>query len=217
MLLFKACTTADKEYTIKGIDVSRYQLDINWEGLVDDDVTFAYIKATEGRTYVDPKYAENREGADAAGIYAGAYHFVSYDVSGEAQAENFINTVEKKRGALPPAVDVEFYGKYSSHHPSAEKMYDVLDPLLEALEDRYGKKPIIYTNRYIYGTYISPRYEHYPIWISDKEMRQPLPDGKEWTICQYTFTGYSNNIANGEKYVDFNVFNGGKLAFRLFR
>ena len=34
----------------------------------------------------------------------GAYHFLSYDTPGASQADNFINTVNKKWGMLPQVV-----------------------------------------------------------------------------------------------------------------
>ena len=123
---------------------------------------------------------------------------------------------EKKRGMMPPAIDVEFYGIYNEKHPEHVKVYEVLDVMLELLEKRYDRKPIIYTNSYIYSSYISGRYDDYPVWISDPEISDTLPDGRDWLFCQYTFRGVSENIAGGEKYVDLNVFNGSEWEFRKY-
>ena len=92
-----------------------------------------------------------------------------------------------------------------------------MNVVLKRLEKYYHKTPIIYTNGHIYSKYISGHYDEYPIWISDPEMSEKLSDGRDWTFCQYTFKGYSKNVAGGEKYVDFNVFNGTKWDFRKFR
>ena len=80
----------------------------------------------------------------------GAYHFLSYDTSGRSQAENYIETVDKKWGMLPPVVDVEFYGDYTEVHPGKKKLRRILDTVLQELEAHYGMRPIIYTNTYIY-------------------------------------------------------------------
>ncbi|MCQ2545957.1 MAG: glycoside hydrolase family 25 [Clostridia bacterium] len=207
----------DNPYPVKGIDVSLYQKDINWEGLKDDDIAFAFIKATEGSNYVDENFRENWEGARKAGVPAGAYHFMSFETDAEDQAENFINTVPKKHGSLPPVVDVEFYGDYADDPPDRSQVCDRLDIILEMLEKRYHRKPIIYTNNHCYNLYLHNGYDDYPIWISDPSIPDSLPDGREWTFCQYTFKGLSENVAGGEKYVDFNVFNGSKWDFRKFR
>ena len=117
---------------------------------------------------------------------------------------------------LPPVVDVEFYGEYLKNHPSSEKVYNVLDTVLDMLEDRYGKKSIIYTNTHIYNMYISGRYDDYHIWISNPDIPAVLPDGRDWVFCQYTFRGISKYVAGGEKYVDMNVFNGNAWEFRKY-
>lgn len=207
----------ENPYPVRGVDVSVYQLDIDWEGLASEGIDFAFIKATEGSSHTDERFEENWEEAGDAGIKTGAYHFLSYDTPGESQAQNYIETVEKRLGSLPPVVDVEFYGDYHENHPSKEKMYEILDVVLEALEDRYGKRPLIYTNTYIYESYISGRYDDYEIWISDHDIPDTLPDGREWTFCQYTFRATSEHVAGGEKYFDMNVFNGSQWDFRWYR
>ena len=206
--------TAGEPYPVKGVDVSSYQLDIDWKGLEKEGYKFAFIKATEGSSHVDDRFEENWKNVRKTDIRAGAYHFLSYDTSGKSQAENFIKTVKKRHGMLPPAVDVEFYGEYEEVHPSKKKLRKVLDMVLQELEDHYGQKPVIYTNTYIYDTYISGRYDDYPIWISAHDLPESLPDGSNWTFCQYTFYGQSDSVGGGEKYVDLNVFNGNSWDLR---
>ena len=201
-------------YPVKGVDVSSYQKDIDWDGLEKEGFSFAFIKATEGSSHVDSRFSENWKNAGRTGMKIGAYHFLSYDTPGASQADNFINTVNKKWGMLPPVVDVEFYGRYLKKHPERDKMYEILDPVLEKLEKKYGHKPIIYTNTYIYNTYISGVYDNHPVWISNPDIPDALPDGREWFFCQYTFYGRSENVAGGEKYVDMNVFSGNEWEFR---
>ncbi len=206
--------TSENPYPVKGVDVSSYQLDIDWKGLESEGYKFAYIKATEGSSHVDERFGENWEEVNQTGIKAGAYHFLSYDTSGRKQAVNFMKTVKKKHGMLPPAVDVEFYGEYEKNHPSEKKLRKILDAVLEELEANYGQKPVIYTNSYIYTKYISGKYDDYPIWISSDDILSELPDGRSWTFCQYTFYGKSDSVAGGEKYVDLNVFNGSSWDLR---
>lgn len=209
-------TDPNDMYPVKGVDVSAYQKDIDWKGLEDEGIRFAFIKATEGSSHVDENFEYNWREANKTEMRVGAYHFMSYDTSGKMQADNFIKNVDKKWGMLPPAVDVEFYGAYTKDHPDPEKMYSILDVILKELEDRYKEKPIIYTNTYIYDNYISGRYDDYPIWISDHSIPQTLSDGRKWSFCQYTFRAVSKNVAGGEKYVDMNVFNGSRWEFRNY-
>ena len=208
--------TEETPYPVKGVDVSSYQLEIDWQGLEEEGYSFAFIKATEGSSLVDERFEYNWEEASSTGMKIGAYHFLSYDTSGRSQAENYIETVDKKWGMLPPVVDVEFYGDYTEVHPGKKKLRRILDTVLQELEAHYGMRPIIYTNTYIYEEYISGRYDDYDIWISAHDIPESLNDGREWTFCQYTFYGKSENVAGGEKYVDLNVFNGSSWEFRKY-
>lgn len=93
-----------------GIDVSRHQGRIDWGRVARDDISFAYIKATEGATFVDSRFAENWSNAEAAGLVRGAYPFFTLCADGEAQARNFLRVVPDDPDALPPAVDLELAG-----------------------------------------------------------------------------------------------------------
>src|SRR5262245_6179906 len=44
---------------VEGVDVSAHQGRIDWDALSRSNVRFAYIKATEGTNYVDPRFAAN--------------------------------------------------------------------------------------------------------------------------------------------------------------
>src|ERR1700689_5201313 len=99
-------------YHIHGIDVSKYQDFIDW-GMVKDmrvgdvQMSFAFIKATEGLGNEDAFFKRNWKKSGDAGISRGAYHSFLATKSGKAQAENFINSVELGPGDLPPVLDIE--------------------------------------------------------------------------------------------------------------
>ena len=57
---------------IKGIDVSNHQDRIDWSRVKADGISFAYVKASEGQTFVDPKYDAHVAGAKSVGIKTGA-------------------------------------------------------------------------------------------------------------------------------------------------
>ncbi len=99
-----------KEYSVKGIDISAYQGEIDWDVISGQDISFVFIKATEGSSFVDEKFAYNFEQAQKTSLDVGAYHFFSYDSNGETQAENFIKNEKAFRGMLPPVINLEFFG-----------------------------------------------------------------------------------------------------------
>ena len=156
-----------EQWELFGVDVSSYQGNVDWAVLAGQGVEFAFIKATEGSILQDRQFAANWAGAAEAGVRAGAYHFLSYDSPGDTQADNYIATVPVTEGALPPVVDIEFYGKYLEEPPEKAHVKAILDPLLERLEEHYGVKPILYVTYRSYYRYIAGGgYGDYPIWCS---------------------------------------------------
>ena len=87
------------QWEVFGVDASVYQGEVDWTVLAEQGVDFAFLKATEGSSLQDIRFARNWAGAQDAGIRVGAYHFFSYDSSGETQAENFISAVPAIPGA----------------------------------------------------------------------------------------------------------------------
>ena len=204
-----------EKYPVCGVDVSRYQGNIDWDVLASQNVTFAFIKATEGSSHQDPCFAYNWQEARKNGVYAGAYHFFSYESSGTTQAQNFIETVGNEEGTLPPVVDLEFYGDYYAEPASKQETRKILDELLNALEQHYGCKPIIYTTARAYYSYIlGGDYGQYPLWMRDTNMK-PIVKWKFWQYSdQGQLEGYDGVQSDSlEKYIDLNVYNGSYERF----
>ena len=195
-------------YSVRGIDVSHYQGDIDWDTLAGEDIRFAFIKATEGSSYVDDKFAYNYENAINTGLAVGAYHFFSFDSAGKTQAENFINTVDAYDGMLPPVIDLEFYGGKHENPPSKEGVLRELYDMISALEEHYGLKPIIYVTEETYEVYIAGGLKDYDIWIRNVITKPHLSDGRAWTLWQYTNRERLPGYSGEEKFIDMNVFAG---------
>ena len=198
----------DEKNSTVGVDVSSYQAEINMNELKEQNIKFIYIKATEGSTGQDDRFAENWENAKKAELLSGAYHFFSYDSEGRTQAENFIRTVGTDlKGRLLPAVDVEYYGDKEQNPPEKEDVIRELRIYLEMLEEEYGVKPLIYTRSDIYEKYIKGEFDEYKIWISSlyTPLRWNYKD--DWYIWQYLNRGELEGYTGGEKYIDLNVLN----------
>ena len=196
---------SDAEYPVRGVDVSHYQGDIDWQVLASQDIDFAFIKATEGSTYVDENFAKNYENAQKTHLRVGAYHFFSFDSSGEKQSENFIKTVDTYDDMLPPVVDLEFYGDKAKDPPKREDVNRELDVFIDRIEEHYGMAPVIYTTEKEYKMYLSEGYEDCDIWIRDVVFSPKLSDGREWTFWQYTNRERLSGYSGKEEYIDMNV------------
>ncbi|HOP09934.1 MAG TPA: GH25 family lysozyme [Oscillospiraceae bacterium] len=207
--------TAQK-YSVRGVDVSSYQGEIDWETLAGQDIQFAFIKATEGSSYADAYFADNYKQAAAYGLRVGAYHFFSYDSSGGTQADNFIKTVPIIENMLPPVVDVEFYGDKEKNPPDAETVETELTALLQKLEAYYGLKPILYATEKSYQLYIADRFDGYDIWIRNVITTPTLSDNRDWTFWQYTNRERLDGYRGDEKYIDMNVFYGSAEEFESY-
>ena len=198
------------KYKMNGIDVSRYQGDIDWEIIEGQGIDFAFIKATEGSSHIDPCFEKNWEEAEQTSIFPGAYHFFSFDSNGDAQAQHFIGTVKSLRGKLPPVVDVEYYGDKENNPPSKKEVQGQLKVMFEELEEYYHVKPVIYTTYKAYHDFIKGEFTEYPLWI--RNVYYP-PVFINWTFWQYTDKAVLDGYQGSEKYIDRNVFYGSKDEF----
>ncbi|KAF7320628.1 Secreted hydrolase [Mycena chlorophos] len=95
----------------QGIDVSDYQTNIDWTTVKNNGVTFAYIKATEGTSFISDEFSSQYTGATNAGLIRGGYHFAHPDESsGATQASFFLAHGGGWSGdgiTLPGALDIE--------------------------------------------------------------------------------------------------------------
>ncbi len=204
------------KYPVRGVDVSSYQGEIDWQLLSQQGISFAFIKATEGSSYVDPCFEKNYTEAAETSLRIGAYHFFSFDSPGKTQAENFIAQVSPTDNMLPPVVDVEFYGDKQKNPPEPAAVRQQLDVFLQELEACYGMKPILYSTEEAYDLYLAGHYGDYDIWFRDVIRNPSLSDGRQWTFWQYTNRGRLEGYVGPETYIDLNVFCGTLEEFEVY-
>lgn len=207
---------SEEAYPVRGVDVSSYQGEIDWEVLSGQGIQFAFVKATEGSGFIDSRFAYNYVEARENGLRTGAYHFFSYDSPGVTQAENFIRTVERTEKMLPPVIDIEFYGDKEENPPEREVVQKELDAMIEKLEGHYGVKPVLYATEASYTLYLAGAYEGYDIWIRNVVTTPTLSDDREWTFWQYTNRARLEGYRGEEQYIDLNVFYGDAKAFETY-
>lgn len=203
-------------YPVRGVDVSHYQGEIDWKTLCGEGIDFAFIKATEGSSFVDDKFLYNFTEAQKCDVAVGAYHFFSFDSSGKAQAQNFINTVEAFSGMLAPVIDIEFYGAYAYTPKEKEAVKAELYDMISALEEHYGLSPILYATEQAYDFYLAQDYAEYDIWIRNVIKKPSVKDGRNWTFWQYTNRERLPGYSGKEEYIDMNVFSGTKEEFSAY-
>jgi lysozyme len=191
------------DQTIDGIDVSHWQGAIDWRAVRGGGIDFAFIKATEGGTYTDPKFATNWAAAADAGITRGAYHYFRPNVDAVKQAEHFLRVTRLGPGDLPAVLDVE-----TSDGLAGDALLRAIRGWLETVERATGKRPIVYTYPDFWNRYVSASPGPYALWIASYGRDQPLmPIGwSDWTFWQSSATGRVPGIQGD---VDLDHFRGG--------
>ncbi len=187
-------------YDVHGIDVSHHQGSIDWQAVAGDDVAFAFIKATEGGDYVDPRFEENWVGSAKAGIRRGAYHFFTQCRTGAVQADNFVRTVPKDPRALPHVIDVEHMGP-CKQNPQMQNVVGEITIFLNRLEAHYGRRPLIYTTREFHDAYLKNQFPDDDFWIRSL-IFPPRFRKTQWIVWQYHNRGRRAGIVGP---VDLNV------------
>lgn len=205
-------------YPIAGIDVSSHDhavRDINWPGVAASGVRFAYVKATEGTTYVNPYFASDYQAARRAGLYVGAYAYGRPDLGNPVgQADHFISQFRwtPDTRTLVPFLDLEWpYGgikKNSCWGLSPRQMTTWIRAFLSRVEARIGRPPMIYTNTYWWNpcTGRDASFGRYPLDIAAYTSTPPtLPAG--WS--RFAIWQYAPGNPNRAGVYDRDVINGG--------
>ncbi|TFY60014.1 hypothetical protein EVG20_g7581 [Dentipellis fragilis] len=189
----------DKRADPEGIDVSGYQPSVNWNTVKANGVTFAYIKATESTSYINPSFSSQYTGATNAGIIRGGYHFAHPDTSsGAAQAKYFLahgGGWSSDGRTLPGALDIEYNPNGATCYGlSASAMVSWIRDFSNTYEAATGRYPVIYTTTDWWTTCTgnSPAFASTnPLWIARYSSSiGTLPAGWSYTtFWQYADSG----------------------------
>ncbi len=205
------------DYPIHGIDVSKFQGDIDWNAVAGSGVKFAWIKATEGGDNADARFQANWTGAKAAGVPRGAYHFVYWCRPPMEEMANFEQNAPVEGDALPPVLDVEATptSKTCHRHLTQEDAIAEMKVMLDEMERHYGKRPIIYTTVDFYQAILSDgAFMDYPIWVRSVKYQPSVKYGpRPWHFWQYQSDG---SIAGIQVHVDRDAFFGTQKQWEAF-
>ncbi len=185
---FTAFAMSPSSETIyRGIDVSKWQGNINFYSVRDSGVEVVYIKSSQGHR-MDPMFEANYAKAKEAGLKVGVYHYVTAESVQEARSEAayFVSILEGKEIDCRLAMDFEYYGSLSTW-----EINEIGLAFLQTVESLSGKGAVVYSNlssaRYIWNNAVA----QYPLWIAEYGVSQPRNNGKwtEWVGFQYSESG----------------------------
>ena len=221
-LLLCLCAPAAAATYTKGVDVSHWQGAISWPQVVSADISFAFMKATEGTTIADLTYPVNRSGAASVGIRSGAYHFARPSGSGEpaivadaiAEADYFLSVAQPQPGDLPPVLDLETRGGLDS-----TSLLTWASAWLEEVYERTGVRALVYTSPNFWKQSLADTgtvaLNGYPLWVAHwTSGAAPLVPAANWGNNGWTFWQWSSTwrVAGIPTAVDGDRFRGPSLA-----
>ena len=198
----KVCAEGEE---LRGIDVSKWQGEINWPAVAKDDVAYAITRTNDG-SYMDPKFDTNWAQIKAQGIVRSAYQYWHPGNDPVEQADVFIDKVGKLgAGDLPGVIDVE---TTDNGVPPATIAANIAI-WMDLVEEGTGRRPMIYTGRYFWNDNVkSDAFKDDPLWIAHYTTTgcPTIPDAwSNWALWQFTDSGSVDGIGGN---VDLNFFNG---------
>ncbi len=185
-----------------GINISKWQSKINGTQIHHDKISFAIIRASEGKTYQDEKFVEYWDELSSNGIKTAAYHnFRAVSSTPQEQVENIQSQLQKVNFSkeldnlaisLPPS---------GNGQATKDQMSDNLFELLELLKAEGYKNLFINTNNNEWNTHVnyhSHDFSQYKLWIShwtnDEQPKIPQT-WDDWDIWQYKCNGRIDGIS----------------------
>ena len=163
------------------MDVSHHQGEIDWERVRRDRIRFAYLKASEGSGFTDPRFLTNARAARAAGLRVGGYHYFSLCSPGAAQAEHFAQVLRSAPPrSMPPAIDLELLGNCADPPRRPELLAEVR-AFIDVVERRTGREVVVYAY---------PEFEARYRFAPELQRRQwvrrigSTPPARDWFIWQ---------------------------------
>ncbi len=182
-----------------GVDVSNWQhpfgAAIDWNQVRASGRTFAFIKATGGPDYTNPYFRGDWDGAAAAGMYRGAYHYARPALplsTAVAQARYFVSTTGTMQGAgdLPPVLDLE-----TANGLAPGDVVAWAQTWLVEVQRLTGRTPIVYTGYYFWQDHLgsTSALAGYRLWLpwytTNPFIVRVAPPWGAWTFWQWSSTG----------------------------
>lgn len=196
--------------SIKGLDVSKFQGEVDWERVKAAGYRFAMLRAGYGFNTVDPQFRRNASECNRIGLPIGAYWFC-YAVSPSSavqEADGCLDTIAGYKLEYPVCYDIE---QASVDYASGEGVTitpELAKQLVKSFCDRIEAKgyfAMFYSNKNFLDQYLgSDIAKRYALWYA---RYADTFDGTDCAMWQYTsqgsVPGISGNVDLNLSYVDF--------------
>lgn len=191
-----------------GIDVSKWQGDIDFKKLKDAEVEFVIIRVgsstgINGENFVDSKFIQNIENANSVGIPVGVY-FYSYANSMERainDAKWIIDVIKDYRVELPIAFDWENWGSFNKYELSFFGLTNIAKKFMDTVKDA-GYEAMLYSSK----TYLENIWMgmDYPVWLAHYTKNTNYTgDYSYWQLCSNgRVDGINGDVDIDIRYID---------------
>lgn len=196
-----------KKISRMGIDVSKYNKEIDWEKVKSAGIDFAIVRigfrgVSEGTVEEDPYAKDNVIGAKEAGLDVGVYFYTQAISEAEAveEAEFVLQKLEEYETdiTLPVVIDTELYESKKNARGnllSREERTKCLLAFCETIE-KAGYKPMVYAStRWSILNYDRDALAKYPFWFA--YYGDTVSYRYDFDIWQYTSEGTVPGIEGG--------------------
>lgn len=191
----------------KGVDVSHWSGNIDYKSILESGIDIVYIKASEGKSYVDPMLHTNYKNAKNKGLLIGFYHFfrASSESDAIAEAHHFVNTIKSYKSNCRLALDIEV-----TNGLNKSTITNLCIKFLEEVKKLTELDVVIYT----YTSFIKANFNKiinvYPLWVAHYGVKTPGDNGiwDNWIGFQYSESGSVRGMPGK---VDLNEFTSGIL------
>ena len=198
---------------LKGIDVSQWQGNIDWQKVKGAGVQFAMLRAGYGRNNLDTKFHRNAQGAAAAGIPVGLYWF-SYALNVEIarkEAQYAVELAKKYKITWPIAYDLEYdtvsYAVKNGVTITKSLATQMAIAFCEEIK-RLGYIPMVYTNLDYLNRYFDRSKLPYDLWYAQYGSTASVSDKEIWQYSSKgSVPGIAGNVDMNHGYKDYG--NGG--------
>lgn len=201
----------------KGIDVSKWQGDIDFSRVKKSGIEFVIIREGYGKDQADKKFQQNYHNAKNAGLGVGVYHYSYADSINDAtrEAQACLNNIKGLELEYPVCFDIEDKEQLKL---TTRQRTDIVKAFCAAIENA-GYYAMYYCNlnwlkNYLYAKELAK----YDLWLA-QWAQSPSVDCGIWQFSSSgTLDGISGNVDMDMAYKDYpkimrtNGLNGFKSA-----
>lgn len=191
-----------------GIDVSKWQGDIDFSKLKSAGVEFVIIRigsstGINGENFIDSKFIQNIKNANSVGIPVGVY-FYSYANSVDraiSDAKWIIENIKDYKVELPIAFDWENWGSFNTYELSFFGLTNMAKRFMDTVKDA-GYDAMLYSSKtYLENIWMSVEY---PVWLAHYTKNTNYAgDYSYWQICSNgRVDGINGDVDIDIRYID---------------